>query len=112
MDFAVPADYREKIKKFKKRDKYLDLARYLENNNNTTTMEYESNGDTNCGWCYLKNCPRIGKVTGRLRNKRTSRDHRNYSIINIDQNPEKIPRDLRRFAVNQTSVRNHQLRLR
>ena len=29
MDFAVPADYRVKIKESKKRDKYLDLAREL-----------------------------------------------------------------------------------
>ena len=29
MDFAVPADYRVKLKKYKKRDKYLDIAREL-----------------------------------------------------------------------------------
>ena len=31
-------------------------------------------------------------------------DHRDYTIINIGQNTEKSPRDLRRFAVNQTPV--------
>ena len=29
MDFAVPEDYREKVKEKKKVDKYLDLAREL-----------------------------------------------------------------------------------
>ena len=35
----------------------------------------------------------------------------NYSIIKIDQNTEKSPRDLRRLAVIQTPVKNHQLTL-
>ena len=54
---------------------------------------------------------RLGKETGRLRNQRTSQNHPDYSIIKIDQNTEKSPRDLRRLAVTQTSVRNHQLML-
>ena len=44
-------------------------------------------------------------------NKRTSGDHLNYSIIKIDQNTEKSPGDLRRLAVTQTPVENHQLTL-
>ena len=31
MDFAIPADYRVKLKEGKKKDKYLDLARELKN---------------------------------------------------------------------------------
>ena len=53
----------------------------------------------------------IGTGTGRLGNKKTSRNHPNYSIIKIDQNAEKSPRHLRRLAVIQTQVKNHQLML-
>ena len=51
----------------------------------------------------------IGKGTEKLRNQRTSGDYPNYSIIKIDQNIEESPGDLRRLAVTQTSVKNHQL---
>ena len=33
MDFAIPADYRVKLKESKKKDKYLDLARELKKTN-------------------------------------------------------------------------------
>ena len=42
-NIAVPANHRVKLKKSKKRDKYLDLARELKK-----TMEHETDGDTNC----------------------------------------------------------------
>ena len=42
---------------------------------------------------------------------RTSGDHPNYSIIMVGQNTEKSPEDLRRLAVTQTPVENHQLTL-
>ena len=32
VDFAVPADYRIKLKAYEKKDKFLDLARELEKN--------------------------------------------------------------------------------
>ena len=35
----------------------------------------------------------------------------NYSIIENGQNTEKSPRDLRRLAVTQTPVKDHQLML-
>ena len=41
---------------------------------------------------------------------RMSGDHPNYCIIEIDQNPEKIPGDVRRLAVTQTPVKDHQLK--
>ena len=47
----------------------------------------------------------------RLGNKRTSEDHPNYSINKIGQNTEKSSGDLRRIAVSQTLVKNHQLTL-
>ena len=54
---------------------------------------------------------RIDKGTGGLGYKRTNGDHTNYSIIKVDQNTEKCPGDLRRLAVTQALVRNHQLTL-
>ena len=38
-----------------------------------------------------------------------SGDHPNYSIVEIGQNTEKSPGDLRKLAVTQTLVRNHRL---
>ena len=51
---------------------------------------------------------RIGTRTGELGNNRTSGDHPIYYIIEIGQNTEKGPGDLRRLAVNQTPVKDHQ----
>ena len=42
---------------------------------------------------------------------RTSGDHPNNRIIEDGQNTEKSPGDLRRLAVTQTPVKNHQLTL-
>ena len=47
----------------------------------------------------------------RTGNKRTSGDHPNYNIVEIDQNTEMSPGDLRRFAVTKTPVENHQIML-
>ena len=41
----------------------------------------------------------------------TSRDYPNDSITENTQNTEKSPGDLRRLAVTQTPVKNHQLML-
>ena len=50
-------------------------------------------------------------MTGGQINKRASVDHPAYSIVGIDQNTEKSPGDLRKLALTQTPVRNHQLLL-
>ena len=42
---------------------------------------------------------------------RISRDHLNYSIVKIGQNTEKSPGDLRRLAVTQNLLKEHQLML-
>ena len=47
---------------------------------------------------------RINKGSVGLGNKRTNGDHPNYCVIEIGQNTEKNPGDLRRLAVTQTSV--------
>ena len=74
-------------------------------------MEHESDGDTNCNWCTWYSHQRIGKGTGRIGNKNTSGDHPNNSTVKIGQNTEKSPGDLRRLAVTQTPVKDHQLML-
>ena len=66
-------------------------------------MEH-GDGDTICNWCTLDNPQRINKEIRRFGNKRTSRDHLDYSIIKIIQNTEKSLGDLRRLAVTQTPV--------
>ena len=53
----------------------------------------------------MNNPQRIGTLTGRLGNKRTSGDHPNYSIIKIVQNTKKSPGYLGRLAVTQTPVK-------
>ena len=49
-------------------------------------MERESDGDTNCNWCAQYSHQRIGTGTVGLGNKKTTRDHPNYRIINISHN--------------------------
>ena len=46
-----------------------------------------------------------------LGKKRRNGDHPNYSIVEISQNTEKSPGDLRRLAVTQTPMKDHQLKL-
>ena len=74
-------------------------------------MEHESDGDTNCDWYAPDSHQRICTGTGGLGNKRTTGDHPKYSIVVIGQNTKKSPGDLRRLAVTQTPVENHQLTL-
>ena len=79
-------------------------------------MEHESDDDTNFVWFAWYCHKRIGTETSgpekkKKKKKRTCGDHRNYSIIEIEQTTEKSPGDLRRLAVTQNPVRNHQLTL-
>ena len=99
VDFAVPADHRVKLKECEKRDKYLNLARELKKLwNMKVTIIPIVIGD-------------LGTRTGGLGNNRTGEDRPNYSIVEINHNTEKSPGDLRRLAVTQTPVENHQLTL-
>ena len=74
-------------------------------------MEHESNDCANCDWSVRHNNYRFIKRSGRLGNWRTDRDYPNDSIAKKDQNPETSPGDLRRLAVTQTLVKNHQFTL-
>ena len=44
-------------------------------------------------------------------NQRMCGDHPNYSIVEVSQNVEKSPGDLRRLSVTQTQLKDHQLML-
>ena len=50
-------------------------------------------------------------MTGGLENWRTSGNYPNYCIIENSQNTEQSPGDLRKLAVTQTPVKDHQLKL-
>ena len=94
-DFAVPAEHRVKIKESEKKDKYLLLSKELKKK----TVEHESDGDINCSWCAWSDPQKIGEVTKRLGNKRTSRDLTDNIIIRTAQNTEKCPGDLKLLDV-------------
>ena len=103
---AILEDQRIKLKRSKKRDKYQDLAREIKK-----IIECKGYNNINSNRSAWNSPQRIGKGTGRLENKRISGNHSNYSIIKINQNTEKNPGELRRLAVTQTPVENHQLML-
>ena len=73
------------------------------------TVEHDSDVYTNYNCCSWYSHQRIDKGTGGLGNKRTSGNHPNYCLIEIGQNTEKSPGDLRRLAFTQTPVKDHQL---
>ena len=77
------------MKENEKKDKYLNLARELKK-----TLKPESDDYSNCNWCSYYSYQRIRTRTGGVRNKRTGRDHPNYSIFEIGQNTEKSHGDL------------------
>ena len=67
-------------------------------------MEHEGDNYTNRDWCFWYSYQRIIKGTGVLGGWMTSGDHPDYSIINIGQNTEKSPGDLR-LAVTETPAK-------
>ena len=74
-------------------------------------MKHESDVYTNYNRCPWYSHQRIIKGTGGLGNKRTSGNHPNYYIIVNGQNTEEIPRAMRKLAITQTPVKDHQLTL-
>ena len=71
-------------------------------------MKHEGDCDCNFNWRARND---LQKVTGRVRNRRTRRDHLNDDIIEIGQKTGKSSGDLRILAVSQTAVKIHQLML-
>ena len=74
-------------------------------------MEHVGDGDINSNWCTCINSQNTDKGTVRPGNKRTNRDHSDYSIIKIDEYTDKSTRESRRLAVTQTPVEDYQLML-
>ena len=74
-------------------------------------MEHGGYNYTNHDWCFWYSHQRIGTRTGGLGGRKTSGDHPNYYIIENGQSTEKSHEDLRRLAVTQTPVKDHQLTL-
>ena len=68
-------------------------------------MEHEGDNYTNRDWCFWYSYQRIIKGTERRGRWRPSGNHPNDSIIENGQKTEKSPRDLRRFALTQTTVK-------
>ena len=103
VDFAVPADHRINLKESEKKDKYLDLARELKKlwNMKVTIVPIVIGA--------LGTATKFIKGPGGLGSWRTGRDYPNDSIAEDGQNTETSPGDLRRLAVTQTPVKNHQL---
>ena len=64
-----------------------------------TAVKHEGDGDINCNWCAWNGPQKPGKGIERDGNSRTNRDHLNYSIVEIGQNTENTPGDLRRLVV-------------
>ena len=93
VDFVILADHRVKLKESEKRDK-LDLARELKKLCNIKVTLISIVIGVLCTFT---------KGTGGIGNKRTNGDHPNYSIVQIGQNTEKSPGDLKTLAVTQTS---------
>ena len=106
VDFVIPTDNLVKLKENEKRVKYMDLARELKK-----TMNHESDVDTKCNWRARYSYLRIGTRIGGLGNKGTWGDHPNYTIVEIVQNTNMGPGDLRRRAVAPTPVEDHQITL-
>ena len=106
IDFAVPADHKINLKESEKKDKYLDLARELKKlwNMKVTIVPIVVGALGTI-------TKRIIKRPGGLGSWRTGGDNSNDSIAKNGQNPETSPGDLRRLAVTQTPVKNHQLTL-
>ena len=72
-------------------------------------MEHERGVYTNGNWYAWNDSQKIRKGAGRVRNGRTDREHKNYSIAKIDQKTEKRPEDVRKVAATQSPVKDRQL---
>ena len=99
-------DDRINLKECEKKDKYLDLVRKLKKlwNMKVTIVPIVIGAFGTITKGLLKGLEDL-EVGGRVE------DYPNDSIAVNSQNPETSPEDLRRLAVAQTPVKNHQLTL-
>ena len=103
LDFVFPDDQWGRIKESYKRD--LDLVRKLRDLLNIREPVILTLIGT------LRTVPKNLEKSGRVRNRRTNRDHPNYSLCEIVQTSEKTPRNLRRLDIAQTLAKDLQLTL-
>ena len=99
-------DQRKNLKEREKKDKYLDLARELKKlwNIKVTIVPIVIGALGTVTKGLLKGLE-VLEAGGRVETIK------NDSIAEDGQNPETSPGDLRRLAVTQTPVKNHQLTL-
>ena len=100
----VPDDHRVKLKESEKKSTWALLGNWIKRWNIKVMVIPIIIGVRYNHW-------KINTGTGGFENKRTSGDHPNKGIVQIGHNTEKSPGNLRRFAVTQTPLRNHQLTL-
>ena len=94
------------IKEREKKDKYLNIAREMKK-----LWKMKVTIIPTVIVAFVQVTKKIIKGTGGLEGRRTSGDHPNYNIIENGQNTEKSLGDLRRLAVTQAPVKDHQLKL-
>ena len=106
VDFAVSGDHRINLKKSEKKDMYLDLARELKKlwNMKVTIVPIVIGALGTITKGLLKGLEDL-EVGGRVETIRTT------ALLRTGQNPETSPGDLRRLALTQNPVKNHQLTL-
>ena len=104
-DFAVPDDHWIKLKEREKKNEYPDLARELKKlwNMKVTIIPIVIGAFVTVTKGLLKGLEDLEA------GERVETCH--DSIIENGQNTENSPRDLRRLAVAQTPMKNHQVRL-
>ena len=104
-NFTVPVDHRVKLKEITKRDKYRNFARELKKKlwiMKVTVIPRVISALSTVTKELVQGLEDL-KIRGRVETIQTK------SIIEIGQNTEKSPGDLRRLAVTQTPVRKHRL---
>ena len=101
-NMKVTADHRVKIKK--KKRQILESCSRAEK-----AVGHEGNSYTNCYCCYWKAHSGLGKVIGWIENQTKNQEHPYQRTVTLEY--LKSSGDLRRLAVTQTSVKNHQLKL-
>ena len=60
---------------------------------------------------HLERSQKLGRKTGGILNQMKNQDHTDYRMVNIGQYTEESPRYLKKLAIIQTPVNNHQLTL-
>ena len=104
VDFSFLADHIVKLKECEKRDKYIDLPRELKKlwNMKRTFIPIIIGTLSTVTKVLFQGMEDLEIANG---------DCTNYSTVEIGQNTEESPGNLRRLAVTQTQLKYHQLKL-